>query len=156
MPLPKKIDIRSEIINGKFTRNRDAIVDAINQYEGKEVTLTIKRFYKKRSNDQNAYYFGVIVEHWKNLLREEWGEVLTKDQVHEFLKQNLSFEEKVNEETGEIIFNPINGRPIVKQKSTTSNDTRDQEQYHKAARDLAYEIFQYEIPLPNKELKATY
>lgn len=155
MPLPKKIDIRSEIVNGKFTRNRDVIVDAINQYEGKEVTLTIKRFYKKRSNDQNAYYFAVIVEHWKNLLREEWGEVLTKDQVHEFLKQNLSFEEKVTED-GELIFNPINGRPIIKQKSTTANDTWDQEQYHKACRDLAYEMFQYEIPLPDKELKATY
>ena len=32
MPLPKKIDIRSEIHNGKFIRNRDVIVDAIAQY----------------------------------------------------------------------------------------------------------------------------
>tara|TARA_R110002020_G_scaffold318905_12_gene534588 strand:- start:847 stop:1317 length:471 start_codon:yes stop_codon:yes gene_type:complete len=156
MGLPKKIDIRTEVHNGNLTLNRDVIKSAIEQYEGKEVTLTIKRYYKKRSNDQNAYYFGVIVEHWKNLLRTEWQEVLTKDQVHEFLKQNLSFEEKVDEETGELIFNPINGRPIVKQKSTTSNNTWDQEEYHKAARDLAFEMFNYEIPLPDKELKATY
>ncbi len=155
MPLPKKIDIRSEIHNGKFTQNRDVIVDAINQYEGKEVVLSIKRFYKKRTEKENKYYWAVIVEHWKNILRESWGEVLTKDQVHEFLKQNLMYEEKCTED-GEIIMNPINGRPVVRIKSTTENDTWDQEQYHEAARQLAFEMFGYEIPLPNENIKATY
>ena len=46
MPLPKKIDIRSEIHNGKFTQNRDVIVKAIEQYEGKEATEKMYEYYK--------------------------------------------------------------------------------------------------------------
>lgn len=144
---PKKIEIISDVKNGKLTSNRDLIEEAIELYEGKQVKLTIGLCYKKRSNPQNAYYFGVIVEHWTNIIREEWAEVWGKEDVHHFLKSNLNYEELVDEETGLILRKP---------KSTTENSTFTQEDYHKACRDLAYNMFGYEIPLPEHKLKAQY
>lgn len=156
MAAPRKIEVRSLVKDGNLVQNRKDILDAIQQFEGKEVILIIKRFFKQRSNKQNGYYFGVIVEHWKKILREEWGEVYTKQAVHEFLKSNLNYEEVADEETGELYINPSTGRPVYRPKSTTENLTIEQEDYHEACRQLAWNMFQYEIPLPEKQLKATY
>ncbi|TDO77636.1 hypothetical protein EV143_104403 [Flavobacterium chryseum] len=153
MATPRKIAVTTEVENGKFVENRNLIVDAIGIYEGKKVTVTIERHYNKRSNKQNRYYWGVIVEHWKNILREEWGDIYLESDVHEFLKTNLSFEEVIDESTGEVAINPITHETIRKPKSTTKNSTFGQEEYHEACRQLAWEMFQYQIPLPNEDLE---
>lgn len=153
---PRKVEVESFVDNGKLLKNRELIQEAIAQYEGKEVVLVIKRRYKKRSNNQNSYYHGVIVEHWRNILREEWGEILTHDQVHEFLKTNLSYEELVDEETGEILINEVTNLPVRKPKSTTKNTTFSQEEYNGACRQLAWSMFNYEIPLPDPKLRAIF
>lgn len=153
---PREISVETFVDNGKLLKNRDLIEEAISQYEGKEITITLKRYYKKRSNNQNSYYWAVIVPHWKNILLEEWGEVLTHDQVHEFLKANLSYEEFYDGETGEILMNEITNLPIRKLKSTTKNTTFSQEEYHEACRQLAYNMFDAQIPLPDAKLKARF
>jgi predicted RNase H-like nuclease len=150
---PRKISTTTEIKDGKFLENRDVIIDAISAYEGKKVTVTIERYYKKRSNKQNRYYWGVIVEHWKNILRQEWGDIYQENEVHEFLKSNLNFQEVVNVSTGEVAINPITHEVIRKPKSTTKNTTYSQEEYHEACRQLAWEMFQYNIPLPKEDLE---
>jgi len=155
MGRPRKIEVRSFINEGKFTNNRDAIKEAVQQFEGSEIVFSLKRYYKQRTDKENRYYFGVIVVHWKNILLSEWGEVFTKDKVHDFLKENLLFEEKTDED-GVVVMNPVNGRALLKNKSTTENTTYDQEQYHKQCRDLAWEMFNYQIPLPNEKLKVEY
>ena len=96
------------------------------------------------------------MEHWIKIIREEWGEVWNKDEMHEFLKSNLNYEEYVNEDTGEVLINPETNVPIRKPKSTKDNTTVSQEDYHKACRDLAWNMFQYQIPLPEHQLKAQY
>ncbi|TYP71517.1 hypothetical protein [Aquimarina intermedia] len=153
---PRKIEVETSVLNGKLIKNRDFIIEGIEAFEGKDITLILQRIFKKRSNRQNNYYFGVIVEHWKNLLREEWGEILSPDEVHEFLKVNLSYEDLADEETGEIMLNPITGNPIRKTKSTTKNSTWTQEEYHKACRDLAWNMFEYQIPLPDPEKRVKF
>lgn len=150
---PRKISVQTEVKDHKFIQNRNLIVDAIEVYEGKKVTVTIERYYKKRSNKQNGYYWAVIVEHWKNILREEWGEIYQENEVHEFLKSNLNFEEVVDQNTGELALNPITNEIIRKPKSTTKNTTFSQEEYHEACRQLAFAMFEYIIPLPNEDLE---
>lgn len=150
---PRKISVKTEVEKGKFIENRDLIINAIEVYEGKKVTVTIERYYKKRSNKQNRYYWGVIVEHWENILREEWGEIYQDNEVHEFLKSNLNFREVVDQETGEVALNPITNEILRKPKSTTENSTFNQEEYHEACRQLAYSMFQYTIPLPKEDLE---
>ena len=156
MPSPKQIEIKTFVDNGKLIKNRDLIEDAIAQYEGKEISIIIKRFFKKRSDNQNRYYWGVLIEHWKNLLREEWGEILSPEEVHEFLKTNLNYEEFADPETGEVLTNEITGNPIRKPKSTKENTTFSQEEYHESIRQLAYNMFNAHIPLPDAKLKAKF
>lgn len=144
---PKKIEIITQVKDGKLVGNRDLIEDAVRAYDGKQVKLTIGLCYRKRTDKENRYYWGVIVEHWKRIIREEWGEIWNKEETHHFLKSNLNFEELVDEETGLILRKP---------KSTTENSTYQQEEYHKACRDLAWNMFDYQIPLPNEDLKAEF
>ena len=144
---PRKIEVITEVKNGKLTVNRDLIEDAVQAYEGKQVRFTLGLLFKKRSDPQNRYYFGVIVEHWKSIIREQWGEIWSKEEVHSFLKSNLNYTELVDEETGLIIRKP---------KSTSENSTYTAEEYHKACRDLAWNMFEYPIPLPNEKVEAAF
>ena len=57
----KKVEIYTHVENGKVNRNRRTIEKCIAAHEGKDITITIQRTRKRRSNNQNAYYWGVIV-----------------------------------------------------------------------------------------------
>ena len=139
----KKIEIISSVENGKLVRNHNRLLQAFKSFEGKVIVITVKRRSNTRSNNQNRYYWCVIVEIWKQIILDEWGEIWSKEETHEFLKYNCNYIEKVNESTGEI---------IRVSKSTTENSTTDSEMMHKQARDLAFEMFNVTIPLPNEQL----
>lgn len=137
-----KITVNSSVENGKLKRNRKLITETIEQFEGKEIQITFERKRKKRSNNQNAYYHAVIVPLIQLAFKEEWGERLTREEVHEFLKLRFNYVEKVNKETGEILNLP---------KSTKQNTTVEQEEYHDDCRRFALEWFNVVIPLPNEQ-----
>ena len=140
----KKIEITTSIVNGKIKRNYNTVIDAFKAFEGKTITLIIKPFRRTRSNSQNAYYWAVIVPIWQGLLRSEWRDFYSKGETHEFLKYNCNYIEKVIEDTGEI---------IRMSKSTTTNTTTDQEEFHLHCRQLALEMFNTEIPLPGEQME---
>lgn len=138
-----KIQIRTSVTNGKLIRNRNLILDAINSYEGKELLITFEKPKKQRSNNQNAYYFGVILSILQNCIKESWGEVWSKEKAHDFCKLQFNFIERVNESTGEVVKVP---------KSTTENTTTAQEEYHAEIRNFIKEWFNVDVPLPNEEI----
>ena len=140
----KQFEIITDIKNGSFKRNMNRIKEAIHSFEGKTLTLTLKVNRKERSNNQNAYYWAVIVVIWTKLIQDEWGEFYSSKDTHEFLKYNCNYEEKVVEETGEV---------LRISRSTKENTTVDQEEFHSRARQLALEMFNTEIPLPNEQIK---
>ena len=139
----KKIEITTSIQNGKIKRNAKTVIDAFKSFEGKNLTLILKPFRNTRSVSQNAYYWGVVIPIWQNILKTEWGEFYSKEETHEFLKYNCNYLEKVNTDTGEI---------IRLSKSTTQNTTSDQEDFHLKCRQLAEEMFSVIIPLPNEQI----
>jgi hypothetical protein len=139
----KKISIISEVNNGNLKRNRVEITNAFKSFEGKTIKLTIEKVENKRSNNQNAYYWGVIIPIIKNCIKEHWGEIWSAEIAHEFCKMQFNFIEKINEETGEIIRIP---------KSTTENTTTTQEELHIEIRNFVLEWFNTVIPLPNENL----
>ena len=57
----KKISIISDVNNGNLKRNRGEIKNALKSFEGKTIKLTIEKFANKRSNNQNNYYWGIVV-----------------------------------------------------------------------------------------------
>ena len=139
----KKISIISDVNNGNLKRNRGEIKNALKSFEGKTIKLTIEKFANKRSNNQNNYYWGIVVPILKDAIYNEWGEIWSKEKTHDFCKMQFNYFEKINEETGEIVRVP---------KSTTENTTTTQEEYHLEIRKFAKEWFNVDIPLPNENI----
>jgi len=139
----KKFEITTSIVNGKIKRNAKTVISAFKSFEGKNLVLILKPLRKTRSISQNAYYWGVVIPIWQNILQSEWGEFYSKEETHEFLKYNCNYVEKVNMGTGEI---------IRLSKSTTQNTTTDQEEFHLKCRQLAEEMFSVIIALPNEQI----
>lgn len=98
----KSITFPTKVINGTISSNRKPIKEAIVAFEGKEITITIAKKSKKRSNDQNAYLWGVVYPIVKNGLKEIGYNQITTEQVHELLKGTFVKEDIVNELSGEV------------------------------------------------------
>jgi hypothetical protein len=139
----KAVEIITKVNNGNFKRNQNEILKAIKQFEGKTIMFKLSILSKKRSLEQNSYYWGVIIPITKNAIHETWGEVWSTEKTHEFLKSKFLFYEKINTETSEIIRVP---------KSTTENTTTEQEVYYAEIREFLKEWFNVECPLPNENL----
>jgi len=95
------------IKNGKLSIHyRNEFVENLSMFnEGNEscrIKIIIKKLYRKRSNNQNAYYWACVINEFCNGYKELNSERITKEQAHEFLKNEFLFKEFVNKETGEI------------------------------------------------------
>ena len=138
-----RTEIRTNVINGKFKRNINLIVDAVQSFEGKDCIFIIDKATKKRSNRQNRYLWGILYPIAKQSIRDAWGEIWSIDKTHEFFKAMFLYTEKVNEDTGVVVKLP---------KSTKENTTSQQEDYHSEIRAFLLEWFNVDCPLPNEEI----
>ena len=82
----KQIKVISKVLNGKLIRNRAKVKQAIQNFEGKEIELIVRRKTNHRSNQQNAYYFGVVIPMTIQAIENEWGEVWDIDKAHSLYK----------------------------------------------------------------------
>ncbi|MEE6129130.1 hypothetical protein V2E39_17145 [Chryseobacterium arthrosphaerae] len=141
----KSIEIDTRIEGGKFRQNKDFIRDAIRQFEGKEIKIVFKRKYKKRSNNENAFYWGVWIPILQRAILDTWGEIRDANDVHEIIKLNCNYEEKINEVTGSFIRVP---------KSSTDLNTYQWEfEFKQKIRQFALEFFNITLPEPDEQLK---
>ena len=136
-------EIRSEVKNGTLTRNVNLIKDAIQTFEGKQIVIKIEKFKKKRSTQQNRFYYGVIIPIVQNCLKEA-GHVMTNESTHDliklkFLKETLF----VNETTGEV---------IERIKSTTELSTSQFMDLLAEINNFTFEYFGVSLPSPNDDL----
>jgi septal ring factor EnvC (AmiA/AmiB activator) len=67
----------------------------------KEFTFTLEKKRSKRSNEQNRYYWGVVVPLVKQGLTE-LGYIVNIESTHDFIKSEFNYKEIVNQNTGEI------------------------------------------------------
>ena len=72
--------------------NRDMLTNWVAQNKGRNIVLTVERKRKKRSNDQNAYWWGVVVPLTQEGLFH-LGNEFTKEQTHELLKAQCNSKE---------------------------------------------------------------
>ena len=136
-------EIISEVKNGTLTRNVNLIKDAIQTFEGKQVVIKIEKFKKKRSTQQNRFYYGVIIPIVQNCLKEA-GHIMTNESTHDliklkFLKETLF----VNETTGEV---------IERIKSTTELSTSQFMDLLAEINNFTFEYFGVSLPSPNDDL----
>lgn len=139
----KSISINTRIEDGRFRRNTKLIKQAVQKFEGKEVEIIIKRKNKQRSLPQNAFYWGVTIPTFQNLILEAWGEIKSMEEIHEILKSQCNYEEKPNPTTGEVMKIP---------KSTTELTTAGWLEYEQKMKQFALDFFNATLPEPNKQL----
>jgi hypothetical protein len=138
-----KIQIRSNVINGKLNRNRNLLIDAIQSFEGKEISITIEKAKKQRSNQQNRYMWSVIIPIVKNCLKSA-GNVFSDEQTHELLKYKFLKETiLIKEDTGEF---------VERIKSSTELSTSQMMDYFASIREWVLDFWGVEIPEPNQEI----
>ncbi len=139
--ITSKITLQVAIKNNKFASNLPMIKSILDAHNDTTIDVTFARRRNKASNPQRRYYFGVIVPIIQDCIKNEWGDVLSIEETHNFIKANCNFIEVVNEDTGEV---------LRRTKSITENDTVGQEMMHDKARKLAHDFFNTIIPLPNE------
>lgn len=138
-----KAIVNSKVVNGKCATNKGSISKAFAEFEGKEIVITVEVKKSVRSTEQNNYLWGCIYPLLKKGFFDTQGEVYSVEQIHEAMKLRYNFIDSVNKSTGDYIRLP---------KSTTKNNTIEQEDYHQQLRNFALEWFNIIIPLPNEEI----
>jgi hypothetical protein len=136
-------EIISEVRNGTLTRNTNLIKDAIQTFEGKQIVIKIEKAKKKRSTQQNRFYYGVIIPIVQNCLKEA-GHIMTNESTHDLIKLKFLKEALfVNEETGEV---------IERIKSTTELSTSQFMDLLAEINNFTFEYFGVSLPSPNDDL----
>ena len=139
-----KSEITTSIRNGMFDRNINTVTNAMKSFEGKEVVITFDKPKKKRSNNQNSFYWGVLIPLMQSGAKDLWGEVWSIDKAHKHLSNKFVFHESINEKTGEVTQTP---------KSTTELTTTGWEVFMTEIRIYLLEDFDINAPEPNQEIK---
>ena len=109
------------------------------EFVGKEIEVTIRRKRKHRSDPQNRYYWGVVVEMIRAGMKD-MGDELTPDQVHEFLKWRFLRVKKIDETTGELLYEYAG--------STTKLGTVEFSEYVEKCCQFAAEYLGVSVPIP--------
>lgn len=144
MPTIKKIELKfsGKIAHSKFIPdNPHAFINHIQAYDGKEVNVTVKRKqdYKKRSNQENRYYWGVIIK----ILCDEWGFHWHVEEdrmrVHSMVKEQFLVEPI-----------EVKGKILKEEVSTAALSISEFEALMSAIREWASVEFNIYIPVPNE------
>jgi len=126
-----------------FFRNQKNISKEILESGWKEFDVVIQKKRKNRSLEQSKYYWGVVVA----LIRERFiqlGNDVSKEETHDYLKQEFNYKEFVNEKTSEVIRIPM---------STANLTTSEFMDYIARIQKFAAEILDVYIPEPNTQLE---
>lgn len=115
--------------------------------EGERVWVTIERYYRKRTVEQNR------VLHWYfNEISDETG--MSMEEVKEFFAHKFLTTEVVDG-NGEIRCDPETGEVMTRIRSTTELNTVEANEYSEKIRLFSNDFFNLQLPLPNEntELK---
>lgn len=83
------IQFFSKVEGGHIDMNcRQAIATALKSLDGKTAKITIEERKKKRSSNQNSFYWGYLIPPIVNMFNEH-GNNVNSEQVHEYLKAEV-------------------------------------------------------------------
>lgn len=136
------IELIAEVKNGHLNpKARTLLAGYLAKLEGKRVIIKLSKFVKRRSLQQNAYYWGVVLPMvWE--MFQDAGNDMNKDEVHEFLKKHV---------WGWTKTVTLNGRTREITNSSARMSTMDWEVAMEKTRVFALQ-FNIKIPLPNEEI----
>ncbi len=112
-------------------------------FNGKEIEIIVRKKRKRRSLNQNAFYWGVVVTIVKEALKES-GIIMGIEQVHELLKLKCNPLETVNQKTGEVLISP---------GSTAILTTSEFMDYLSNIKNWSREFLNIELPEPGEVMQ---
>lgn len=132
----RKIFFGSVVDNKLKLKERDIFDQVVKALNGKEVELSLGKRVRRRSSQQNKYYWGVVVK----ILSDELG--LDMEEMHQALKMKfLRLEKKTKNQKVSL---------LVSARSTADLDTAEFEDYTDQIRRWAAVEMNVQIPLPNE------
>jgi hypothetical protein len=139
-----KIEITTSVVNGLFKRNRNLVLNAIQTFNNKDVVISFSKPKKNRSNNQNRYYWGLVLPLIQNGLLEATGELRSVDNIHYKILLPLfaPTNEIVNKDTGEC---------IVERLTSSDLTTTQFCEYILEIQKWSAEFLGIDIPSPNEE-----
>ena len=125
---------RAKIEKGKpIFVNRDRFMKDLENHEGKDVYISITMPKSKRSDQQNRYYWGVVIDILSKCNGDE------PDDIHEYLIDKFLTHEGM-----------VLGESSYIRKRTSRLTTREMEEYLENVRRWAAITLSVSIPLPNE------
>lgn len=113
----------------------------IKQFEGKRVEVVISKANKRRSNEQNRYYWGLVLPCAVQGFRDAGHDGITIDDAHRFFKERFLTE-------GVEIASPKTGEIITISKTTTVLSTTGMMDYTDQIAQFCAEFLGVVIPEP--------
>lgn len=139
----RKVETYGRVIGGKLEISyRDRFNRAVSALPDCRVMVTVEKCYRKRSTEQNAYYWGVIVNECAEGVYDMTGQMITKEDAHHLLKSRCNPVELHNETTGEVV--AIGG-------STATMTTVQMSEYWQRCREFILDFFGRTVPEPNEQ-----
>lgn len=117
------------------------------QFSGKHLTVSFKKTAKKRSQKQLGYYWGCVITYFRAMHYDLTGEIKSPNSIHEALILSYKGVPYRNPITGAPMTTP-DGREIITRESTANDSTEEQEEYHEYCRQVFFNEFNENIPLP--------
>ena len=117
---------------------RDKFLAYLHSLAGKRVQVIVEKLKRTRSNNQNRYYWGVVVK----LIAQHTGH--DSEQIHELLKQMFSPKWQM------VVIVEDKMREVSTPTSTTRLDTLAFEEYLDRCRLWAQDFLGVTIPLPGE------
>lgn len=138
-----KVTINTHVLNGRIDSNRSKLSEVIAKMEGCDITITIEKTKRKRSNPQNQFYWGVVVVLITNYIVDA-GNVWTREDTHLCLRGMFLKTAVLVNESGEC---------IERIRSTTELSTIEWEEYIEQIRAWAASSLGAIIPMPNEQIE---
>ncbi len=141
----RKVETYGRVTGGKLEISyQDKFNRAIASMPDGRVTVRVERCYRKRSTEQNAYYWGVIVNECAEGVYETTGQMITKEDAHHLLKSRCNPIELHSQSTGEVA--AVGG-------STATMTTVQMSEYWERCREFILDFFGRTVPEPNEQLE---
>ena len=129
-------------ITGSKNPSLDLFFERFFQLPNGDYIFTVTPNRKTRSNQQNAYLWGIVYPAVLFGLQDAGWEITDEEQVHEYCKQAFAAREVINKDTGEVLSLP---------NSTARMQTAEFNVYVDKIKAFALEYLNITIPEPNEE-----
>jgi hypothetical protein len=148
------------IKEGKISFPRKKIEESISKLKDGNYLLSIEKFYKPRSTQQNKAKFGIPYKLLRSYFQDAFGESVSIEWVHEYCKENFlpeDYKEQLKEEWEKIKilvnYNTNKEIEIPFRLTTTKMSTIQEIEYYHNMQKFGAEFFEIDIPDPDINYK---